>query len=140
MNGKNWILAIVLGLLLIGGFVLEASAQQPATSQAPTETAPAPAPAQPTPEKPTAPTPTPRTEYGGQPSQTPPTGSQIDTRPAAGGEGRSFLGVDPTIAMLIGAVLLVIIVISLVAMTRRTDSTTRNTDTEVRRTHTRTHV
>ena len=139
MKGKNWILAIFLGLVLIGG-VLEASAQQPATPQAPTETAPAPAPAQPAPENPPASAPAPRTEYGGQPSQTPPTGSQVDTRPATNGEGRSFLGVDPTIAMLIGAVLLVIIVISLVAMARRTDSTTRKVDTEVRSTHTRTHV
>jgi hypothetical protein len=143
MNSKNWILALCLGLLVIGG-ALEVTAQQP-TPQAPatpqTETAPAPdrTPTQPAPENPPAQTPTPRTEYGGQPAPAPPTGSQIDTRPATNGESRSLFGIDPTVAVIIGAALLVIIVISLVAMSRRTDTSTstRNVDTEVRRTTTR---
>jgi hypothetical protein len=138
---KNWILALCLGLLVIGGFALEASAQQP-TPQAPatqTETAPAPdrTPTPPAPENPPAQSSTPRTESGGQPAPAPPTGSQIDTRPASNGESRSLFGIDPTVAVIIGAALLVIIVISLVAMSRRTDTTTRNVDTEVRRTTTR---
>jgi hypothetical protein len=64
MNSKNWILALCLGLLVIGG-ALEVTAQQP-TPQAPatpqTETAPAPdrTPTQPAPENPPAQTPTPR--------------------------------------------------------------------------------
>jgi hypothetical protein len=137
MNGKNWMLAICLGLLLIGGFALEASGQQPAAPAAPTETTPVPErPAQPTPQTP----PPPRTEYGGQPPQAPPTGSQIETRPMplAGREPGGFLGVDPTIAMVIGAVLVIVVVIGLVAMSRRS-GTVRHTHTREQE-HSRDHV
>jgi hypothetical protein len=112
MNRMSWIAGTCLSMLLIGGMALDVSAQQPPAPPAPSETTPAPA--NPTP-------PVPRTEYGGQPQQTPPTGSQIETRPAplAEGERGTFLGVDPTLAMIVGAVLVIVIVIALVAMNRR---------------------
>ncbi len=78
MNRMSWIAGTCLSLLLIGGMALDVSAQQPPAPPAPSETTPAPA--NPTP-------PVPRTEYGGQPQQTPPTGSQIETRPAPLAEG-----------------------------------------------------
>jgi hypothetical protein len=120
MNRMSWIAGTCLSLLLIGGMALDVSAQQPPAPPAPSETTPAPA--NPTP-------PVPRTEYGGQPQQTPPTGSQIETRPAplAESERGTFLGVDPTLAMIVGAVLVIVIVIALVAMNRRSD--------DVRHTH-----
>jgi hypothetical protein len=118
MTRTNWIIAACLGLLLIGGSAFDASAQQPPTPPAPAETPQAP-------ESPTrpAPAPTPQTEYGGQPAQAPPTSSQIETRPASpvGQESTTFLGVDPTVAMVIGAVLVIVIVFGLVAMSRRGD-------------------
>ena len=118
MTRANWITGTCLSLLLIGGVALEVSAQQP-----PTPAAPAPAPSETTPA-PTNPTPpVPRTEYGGQPQQAPPTNSQIDTRPAprAERETGTVLGVDPALAMVIGAVLVIVVVIALVAMNRRGD-------------------
>jgi hypothetical protein len=119
MNGTSWIVGICLSLLLIGGVALDVSAQQPPPPPAPSETTPTPA-NPPTPSNPTPPTP--RTEYGGQP-QAPPTGSQIETRPVPldGSERGSFLGVDPTVAMIIGAVLVIVIVFALVAMGRRSE-------------------
>lgn len=136
MNSKHWILAMCVGLLMFGGLALDASAQQPTAPTAPTETAPAPDRPQ-TPPAPQTP-PVPKTEYGGQPSQTPPTGSQIETRPAQNGQDGRFLGMDPTVAMIVGAVLLIVIVMSLVAMSRRgADVTRRDVDVEERHTHTR---
>lgn len=117
MNRTTWIagacLSLLLSLALIGGLAFDASAQQP----------PPPAPLE-TPQKPESPArPAPQTEYGGQPPQAPPTGSQIETRPVLPMEQEStFLGVDPTVAMVIGAVLVIVIVIGLVAMTRRGES------------------
>jgi hypothetical protein len=128
MNRTSWIAGTCLSLLLIGGVALDVSAQQPSAPPAPaapSETAPAPA--NPTP-------PVPRTEYGGQPQQAPPTGSQIETRPGplAEGERGTFLGIDPTLALIVGAVLVIVIVIALVAMGRRGD--------EVHETHRRHQV
>lgn len=120
MNRTSWIAGICLSLLLIGGVALDVSAQQPPAPPATTETAPSPT----NPPAPTNPTPpVPRTEYGGQPQQAPPTGSQIETRPMAPAEGEpsTFLGVNPTVAMVIGAVLVIVVVIGLVAMSRRGD-------------------
>jgi len=114
MTRTSWIASVCLSLLLIGGVALEVSAQQPAAPPAPSETTPAPT--NPTP-------PVPRTEYGGQPQQAPPTNSQIDTRPEprAQRETGTVLGVDPALAMVIGAVLVIVVVIALVAMNRRGD-------------------
>jgi hypothetical protein len=123
MNLASWIASVSLSLLLIGGVALEVSAQQPAAppapAPAPSETTPAPT--NPAPTNPTPPVP--RTEYGGQPQQAPPSNSQIDTRPAprAERETGTVLGVDPALAMVIGAVLVIVVVIALVAMNRRGD-------------------
>jgi hypothetical protein len=128
MNRTNWSVGIIcLSLLLIGGFALDVSAQQPPAAPTPAETPQAP-------ERSPAPPPPPRTEYGGQPQQAPPTSSQIETSPEAptAGEPGSFLGVDPTIAMVIGAVLVIVVVIGLVAISRRGD--------QVRDTHRRHQV
>jgi hypothetical protein len=46
--------------------------------------------------------------------------NRSEPRSAEGQRGR-LLGVDPTVALVIGAVLVVIIVISLVAMSKRTE-------------------
>ena len=46
--------------------------------------------------------------------------NRSESRPSAGERGR-ILGVDPTVAMVIGAVLLVVIVIALVAMSKRSE-------------------
>jgi hypothetical protein len=104
MNRTSWIAGVCLSLLLIGGVALDVSAQQAPAPPAPAETTPAPA--NPTP-------PVPRTEYGGQPQQAPPTGSQIETRPEPRAERESgtFLGVNPTVAVVIGAVLVIVVVI-----------------------------
>jgi hypothetical protein len=126
MNRTSWIAGLCLSLLLIGGVALDVSAQQPpAAPPAPTETTPAPT--NPTP-------PVPRTEYGGQPQHAPPTGAQIETRsePGAEREGGTFLGVNPTVAMVIGAVLVIVVVFGLVAMSRRSD--------DVHETRTRHHI
>lgn len=125
MNHTSWVAGICLSLLLIGGVAPDVNAQQPPAPPAPTETTP-------TPANPTSPAP--QTEYGGQPRQAPPTGSQIETRPVppAEREPDTFLGVDPTVAMIVGAVLVIVIVVGLVAMGRRRE--------EVRHTHTRPQV
>ena len=119
MTRTNWIIGACLGLLLIGGFAFDASAQQPPAPPAPAETSQTPdgSSARPVPQ------PAPKTEYGGQPAQAPPTSSQIETRPVppTGQEPATFLGVDPTVAMVIGAVLVIVIVFGLVAMSRRGD-------------------
>ena len=126
MNRTSWIIGICVSLLLVGGLTLDVSAQQPP--------APAPAPADPTPAPPSPTPPVPRTEYGGQPPQGPPTSTPIEPRPMplAEREPGRFLGMDPTVAMIVGAVLVIVIVIGLVAMSRP--------GTEVRRTHTRREV
>jgi hypothetical protein len=124
MTRTNWIAGTCLSLLLIGGAVLDARAQQPPAPPAPVETPQQP-PAPQTPDSPPRPQmepARPQTEYGG-PTQTPPSGSQIDTRPAplAGRDSGTFLGVDATLAMILGAVLVVVVVIGIVAMSRRGD-------------------
>ena len=126
MTPTNWMAATSLGLLLslftIGGAVLDASAQQapPAPTPAPVPTPQTPDTSPPRPQMEPA---RPQAEYGGQPAQTPPSGSQIDTRPAplADQESGRFLGVDSTLAMVLGAVLMVVVVIGIVAMSRRGD-------------------
>ena len=130
MTRTNWIVGIIcLSLLLIGGVALDVNAQQPAAPSAPAET-------QPAPERNPASPPPPRTEYGGQPQQAPPTSSQIETRiertDRVVEQPGTFLGVDATVAMVIGAVLVIVVVIGLVAMSRRGD--------EVRHTNTRHQV
>jgi hypothetical protein len=128
MTRTNWIAGIFLSLLLIGGgFAMDVSAQQPAAPTAPAET----------PQTPdSTPRPAPQGDSSAQqaqPPQSPSTNTQIETRtertervverPA------TFLGVNATVAMVLGAVLVIVVVIGIVAMSRRGD--------EVRHTHSR---
>jgi len=123
---RNWTIGLCLTLLLtslvIGGLALDASAQQPS--------APAPAtPAVPDSSAPSSPPPPPAPQVQ-QPA--PSTNVQTDTRTEkteriVEREPKTFLGVNPTIALLVGAAVLIVIVFSLVAMSRRRD--------EVRHTH-----
>ena len=128
MTRTNWIVGrICLSLLLIGGFALDVTAQQPAAPSAPAET-------QPAPERNPASPPPPRTEYRGQP-RTAPDNSQIETRiertDRVVEQPSTFLGVDATVAMVIGAVLVIVVVIGLVAMSRR-GGEVRHTNTRIR--------
>ena len=131
MTATRWIAGLFLSLLLIGGFALDVSAQQPAAPPAPAETTTTPAPDNPA-------RPAPQGDSSVQPAQpaAPSTNTQVETRtertervverPA------TFLGVNATVAMVIGAVLVIVVVIGLVAMSRRGDG--------VRETHETTHT
>ena len=128
---RNWTIGICLTLLVIAGFTVNASAQQ--------LTAPAPAaPATPADPKPQAPdsgsAPQPAQPQSPQMQQAPTTNTQTETRTEkteriVEREPRKFLGVDPTVAMILGVALLIVIVFAMVAMSRRRD--------EVEHTHTR---
>jgi hypothetical protein len=136
MKRTNWIAGIFLSLLLIGGFALDVSAQQPAAP-------PAPAPAEST-QTPTQQAPAPQGDSSAQPAQPaqPPSSNntQIETRTERTERvverPGTFLGVDATVAMVIGAVLVIVVVIGLVAMSRRGDGVRETHET----THTRHHV
>jgi len=128
MKRTHWIAGIFLSLLLIGGFALDVSAQQPAAPSAPAETTP-------TPAQPQAPAP--QSDSSAQPAQPPSSNNtQIETRTERTERvverPGTFLGVDATVAMVIGAVLVIVVVIGLVAMSRRGDG--------VRETHETTHT
>jgi hypothetical protein len=122
---RNWTIGLCLTLLLtslvIGGLALDASAQQPSAPAPATPAAPdSSAPSSPPPPAPLVQPPAPSTNV------------QTDTRTEKSEriverEPGTFLGVNPTIALLVGAAVLVVIVFSLVAMSRRRD--------EVRHTH-----
>jgi hypothetical protein len=129
---RNWTsgfcLTLLLTSLLVGGLAVDARAQQP--------TAPAPAaPAAPSdstarPDS-SAPSGTPQSQPPAM-QQAPSTNMQTETRTEkteriVEREPGTFLGVNPTIALLVGAALLVVIVFALVSMSRRRD--------EVRHTH-----
>ena len=127
---RIWTKALCLNLLLIGGFAMTASAQQP-TAPAPAAPADSKASdnntAQPSPS-PAAPAPAPQLQ------QTPPPSTQTETRTEkteriVEREPGKFLGVDPTVAMILGATILIVIVFAMVAMSRRRD--------EIPHTHTR---
>jgi hypothetical protein len=127
---RNWTIGICLTLLLIGGFALDASAQQPS---APAPSTPA-VPAEPKPQAPDSSTPQPSQPPSPQMQQAPSTNVQTETRTEKSEriierEPGKFLGVDPTVAMILGAALLIVIVFALVAMSRRRD--------EIQHTHTR---
>ena len=120
MNRMNWVIGSMLALLLVGGLALDVSAQQPAAPAPPAQTETKPA----TPPDSSA-TP-PATQPGGQVQtpQAPPSNVQIETRTERTErivEPARFLGMDATLAMVLGAILLIVIVVGLVAMSRRTD-------------------
>jgi len=127
---RNWTIGLCLTLLLpsllIGGLALDASAQQPS--------APAPAtPPVPDASAPSSPPPPPAPQV--QPPA-PSTNVQTDTRTEkteriVEREPGTFLGVNPTIALLVGAALLIVIVFSLVAMSRRRDEVHHTHQTRV---------
>lgn len=120
MKRTYWVIGACLSLLLVGGLATDVSAQQSAPPAAPTETKPDSGTTQPSPPS-QAPPPS-----GGQMQQQPPSSNtQIESRTERSTtvverEGSKIFGVEPTVAMIIGAVLLVVIVIALVAMSRRT--------------------
>ena len=120
-------IGMCLMLLLLSGFALDASAQQPS---APAPAAPA-APADPKPQAPDSGGSQPAQSQPPQPQapqlqQAPPTNTQTEVRTEKSEriverEPGKFLGVDPTVALLLGAALLIVIVFALVAMSRRRD-------------------
>ena len=129
---RNWTIGLCLTLLLtsllIGGLAFDAGAQQPT---APVPAAPA-APSDST-ARPdiSAPSSTPQSQPPAM-QQAPSTNVQTDTRTEkteriVEREPGTFLGVNPTIALMVGAALLVVIVFALVSMSRRKE--------EVRHTH-----
>ena len=119
MKRMYWIIGACLSLLLVGGLAMDVSAQQsapPAPSSAPTETKP---------DQPASPSrATPPSGQMERQQTPPPPNTQIETRSERIVErempGRIF-GVDPMVALIVGAVLVVVIVVGLVAMSRRTD-------------------
>ena len=123
MKRMSWVMGSMLALLLVGGLALDVSAQQPA----------APAPPAQTESKPAAPsdsgsTPPAQQQPSGQVQtpQVPSSNVQIESRTerterVVEQPGGSFLGMDPTVALAIGAVLFIVIVVGLVAMSRRTE-------------------
>ena len=125
-------LTLFLTSLLIGGLAFDASAQQP--------TAPAPLAASPSDPKLAAPAPDTSAPSSSTPQSQPPamqpgpsTNVQTETRTekteriVEEREPGTFLGVNPTIALMVGAALLVVIVFAFVSMSRRKE--------EVRHTH-----
>ncbi len=131
MTRTNWIAGTFLSLLLIGGFALDVSAQQPAAPPAPAEST----------QTPTPQAPAPQGDSSAQPAPPPSTNNtQIETRTERTEriveKPGTFLGVDATVAMIIGAVLVIVVVIGLVAMSRRGDEVRETHET----THTRHHV
>ena len=124
----SWIAGLLLSLLLIGGFALDVSAQQPAAPPAPADTTTS------APDSPARPAP--QGDSSVQPAQPPAppsTNTQVETRTERTERvverPGTFLGVNATVAMVIGAVLVIVVIIGMVAMSRRSD--------EVRHTHSR---
>jgi hypothetical protein len=123
-------LTLLLTSLLIGGLAFDVSAQQPTApappAAAPSDSKPAPAPDSSAPSSSTPQSQPPATQ------QAPSTNVQTDTRTEkteriVEREPGTFLGVNPTIALMVGAALLIVIVFALVSMSRRKE--------EVRHTH-----
>ena len=122
MNRMNWVIGSMLALLLVGGLAVDVSAQQPAApAPAQTETKPAdsgstPPAAQSAPQQQAPPAQVPSSNVTIE-SKTEKTERVVEQSPR-------FLGMDPTLAMVLGAVLLIVIVVGLVAMSRRTEEVT----------------
>ena len=121
---RNWTigpcLTLILALILVGGFTLETSAQTPAAPATPSSPPASPEPAKPAPETAPQPAAPPSQMQKAPDAQAPSTQTETRTERVVEHE-RSFLGVDPTVAMIVGAVLLIVIVFAMVAMGRRRD-------------------
>jgi cytoskeletal protein RodZ len=130
MKTFGTVMTLCLSLLLVAGLVAGVSAQQQPTAPAPTESKDATKDQSPTMSSP-QPTPpasersmTPGAPAPGQP-QTPSTSTDKQTnttvteRTTVEREPARIFGMDATLAMVLGAALLVVIVIGLVAMGRR---------------------
>ena len=128
MKPGNWIVAVfVLSLLTVAGVAIDANAQAPAPPDT-KQSAPESAPAQPAPStqgedkgSPAAPSPGARTD---QPQQPAPGSTVIDRQVETRSERverepARILGVDPVIALIVGAVVLVVVILGMVAMSRR---------------------
>ena len=134
MKRTYWILGACLSLLLVGGFALDVSAQQ--QQQTPPATAPS-APSTPdtstSPSTPPSPAPPSGTMQRDNPSATTPPATNNNTRIETRETERNtvttpdssrIFGLAPGVALLIGAALLVVIVVALVAMSKRSDEVT----------------
>ena len=111
-----WLSAPVLGLALVFGFLvtgIDAQTPAPATPPAQQEGSPQAAPG--------------ATDRGAAPQGTTPEArapqapAQQPPNVTVESQHGKFLGVDPTVALVIGAVLVVVIVIALVAMSKRSE-------------------
>ena len=124
----NWIAGIVLSLLLIGGFAVGVTAQQPAAPPAPAET-------QQTPDTKPAPQGDASSTPQAQPAQPPSSNTQIETRTERTERvverPGTFLGVDATVAMVLGAILVIVVVIGIVAMSRRSGEDVHHTHSRI---------
>jgi predicted lipid-binding transport protein (Tim44 family) len=121
MKRTSWIIGSMLALLLVGGLAaLEVSAQQPAAPAPPAQTESKPADSGSMP-----PAAQQQPSDKAQTPQVPSSNVQIETRTERTERvverPSSFLGMDPTVALAIGAVLFIVIVVGLVAMSRRTE-------------------
>jgi hypothetical protein len=120
MKRTSWIIGSMLALLLVGGLALEVSAQQPAAPAPPAQTESKPADSGSTP-----PAAQQQPSDKAQTPQVPSSNVQIESRTERTERvverPSSFLGMDPTVALAIGAVLFIVIVVGLVAMSRRTE-------------------
>lgn len=128
MKRTNWIAGIVLSLLLIGGFAVDVTAQQPAAPPAPAET-------QQTPDTKPAPQGDASSTPQAQPAQPPSSNTQIETRTERTERvverPSTFLGVDATVAMVLGAILVIVVVIGIVAMSRRSGDDVHHTHSRI---------
>ena len=124
MKRMSWVIGSMLALLLVGGLALDVSAQQPAAPAPPAQTESKPA--APSDSGSTAPAQQQQPSGQVQTPQVPSSNVQIESRTerterVVEQPGGSFLGMDPTVALAIGAVLFIVIVVGLVAMSRRTE-------------------
>jgi hypothetical protein len=109
-----------MALLLVGGLAaLEVSAQQPAAPAPPAQTESKPADSGSTP--PAAQQPSDKAQTPQVPSSNVQIESRTERTERVVERPSSFLGMDPTVALAIGAVLFIVIVVGLVAMSRRTE-------------------
>jgi len=120
MKRTYWVFAACLSLLLLGGLAYDVSAQQtPPPSAAPS--APPTEPAKPPAITPPTTTPDPAAPSGQMRQDTPqpPSTNTIERNTTVvDRDSHRIFGMQPTVALIIGAVLLVIIILGLVAMSR----------------------